>query len=93
MKILVTGATDKVGSRFVPRMLANGYDVSILVRDAAKASALAALGATVIVGDLYNTDTLPAAVAGIDAVVHLAALFRAGRALPFPAELVLFHAP
>jgi nucleoside-diphosphate-sugar epimerase len=75
-KILVTGATGKVGSRFVPRLLAKGYDVRILVRDAAKASALAELGAKVVVGDLYSTDTLPAAVAGIDAVVHLAALFR-----------------
>jgi nucleoside-diphosphate-sugar epimerase len=76
MKILVTGATGKVGCRFVSRILAKGYDVRILVRDAAKASALAELGAKVVVGDLYNTDTLPAAVAGIDAVIHLAALFR-----------------
>ncbi len=76
MKILVTGATGKVGSRFVPRLLAKGYDVSILVRDAAKASALAELGARVVIGDLYNTDTLPPAVEGIDSVIHLAALFR-----------------
>jgi len=76
MKILVTGATGKVGSRFVPRLLAKGYDVSILVRDAAKASALADLGAKVVLGDLYNEDTLPPAVEGMDAVVHLAALFR-----------------
>src|SRR6202046_1793649 len=76
MKILVTGATGKVGSRFVPRMLAKGYDVRILVRDAAKASALVELGARVVIGDLYSTDTLPPAVEGIDAVIHLAALFR-----------------
>jgi len=76
MKILVTGATGKVGSRFVPRMLAKGYEVSILVRDAVKAAALAALGAKIVVGDLFSPDTLPPAVAGIDAVIHLAALFR-----------------
>ncbi len=76
MRILVTGATGKVGSRFVPRMLAKGYDVRILVRDAAKASALAGLGARVVIGDLYSPDTLPPAVAGMDAVIHLAALFR-----------------
>lgn len=76
MKILVTGATGKVGSRFVPRLLAKGYDVSVFVRDAAKASALAQLGAKVILGDLYDPRTLPAAVAGMDAVIHLAALFR-----------------
>ena len=76
MKILITGATGKVGSRFVPRMLAKGYDVRILVRDAAKASALVELGASVVIGDLYNADTLPSAVEGIDAVIHMAALFR-----------------
>jgi len=76
MKILVTGATGKVGSRFVPRLIAKGHEVSILARDAAKASALAKFGAKVVIGDLYNTDTLPPAVEGIDTVIHLAALFR-----------------
>jgi nucleoside-diphosphate-sugar epimerase len=76
MKILVTGATGKVGSRFVPRLLAKGHEVSILARDAAKASALAELGAKVVIGDLYDPDTLPPAVVGMDAVIHLAALFR-----------------
>jgi nucleoside-diphosphate-sugar epimerase len=72
MKILVTGATGKVGSRFVPRLLAKGHEVTILVRDAAKALP----GTKVVVGDLYAPDSLPPAVAGMDAVVHLAALFR-----------------
>lgn len=76
MKILVTGATGKVGSRFVPRLLAKGYEVRILVRDAAKAAALAELGAELVTGDLFRTDTLETAVAGMDAVIHLAALFR-----------------
>lgn len=76
MKILITGATGKVGSRFAARMLAKGYNVRIFVRDGAKASALAALGAKVVLGDLSNTDTLPAAVEGVDAVIHLAAYFR-----------------
>ncbi len=76
MKILVTGATGKVGSRLVPRMLAKGYDVRILVRDAGKASLLADLGAKVVVGDLFSADTLPLAVDGMEGVVHLAALFR-----------------
>src|SRR5450432_1191087 len=76
MKILVTGATGKVGSRFVSCILAKGYDVCILVRDAAKASALAEQGAKVVIGDLDNSDALSAAVKGIDAVVHVAAYFR-----------------
>jgi len=76
MKILVTGATGKVGSRFVPRLITKGYDVSILVRDQTKAADLIGLGAKAITGDLYEPSTLPPVVAGMDAVVHLAALFR-----------------
>ena len=75
-KILVTGATGKVGSRFVSRFLAKGYNVCILVRDAARASALAERGAEVVIGDLDNSDALSAAVKGIDAVIHVAAYFR-----------------
>jgi len=76
MKILVTGATGKVGSRLVPRLLAKGYKVRILVRDATKAEDLAALGAEVATGDLFDPATLPAAVEGVEAIIHLAALFR-----------------
>lgn len=76
MKILVTGATGKVGSRLVPRLIARGYDISILVRNAGNASGLTELGAKPITGDLFDATTLPAAVQGMDAVIHLAALFR-----------------
>jgi nucleoside-diphosphate-sugar epimerase len=76
MKILVTGATGKVGSRFVSRILAKGYNVRILVRDAAKASLLAERGTEVVVGDLSNAEALSVAVKDMDAVVHIAAYFR-----------------
>jgi len=75
-KILVTGATGKVGSRFVSRILAKGYDVRILVRDDAKAAPLVTLGAKAVTGDLNSPDSLPPAVHGIDAVIHMAAYFR-----------------
>ena len=76
-KVLITGATGKVGSRFVSRILAKGYYVRILVRDASKASALVERGAKVVIGDINNADTLSQAVDGIDAVIHMAAYFRA----------------
>src|SRR5688572_19475122 len=76
MKVLVTGATGKVGSRFVPRLIAKGYDVRIMVRDASKVVELTKAGAETVTGDLQRPDTLEAAVEGVDAVIHLAAFFR-----------------
>lgn len=76
MKILVTGATGKVGSRLVPRFLAKGLDVRILVRDESKVESLKALGAEVVIGDVNIPETLPAAVKDIDTVIHIAGYFR-----------------
>jgi nucleoside-diphosphate-sugar epimerase len=74
--ILVTGATGRVGSRFVPRLLQREYTVRLLVRRAEQAEAFRKLGAEVIVGDLSQKDCLASAVAGVQTVVHLAAYFR-----------------
>lgn len=76
MNIFVTGATGKVGSRFVPRMLQRGHHVKVLVRDAAKADGLLRQGAEVIEGDLLHSDDYVDALRGMDVVVHLAAQFR-----------------
>src|SRR6185437_1512886 len=48
------------------------HDVTLLVRDASKALP----GTKVVVGDPYEPGSLDAAVEGMDAVIHLAALFR-----------------
>lgn len=74
--ILVTGATGKVGSHFVPRLLQRENNVRLLVRRAEQAEAFRALGAEVVVGDLSQPESLAAAVAGVQVVVHLAAFFR-----------------
>ncbi|MFF7068213.1 NAD(P)-dependent oxidoreductase [Streptomyces pseudovenezuelae] len=79
MLTLVTGTTGQVGRRFVPRLLAQsrpGERVRVLVRDTARGEPFAALGAEVVVGDLRDTDVLGKAVAGVDAVVNVAAAFR-----------------
>lgn len=76
MNILVTGATGRVGSRLVPRLLQNGNGVRVLVRNPESASALHAQGADIAQGDLTDTDSLERAVEGMDAIVHLAAFFR-----------------
>ena len=76
MTILVTGATGRVGSRFVPRLLQQAEPVRILARDPVRAESLGGLGAEVVIGDLRDTSTLDNALKGIDAVVHLGAAFR-----------------
>ena len=73
---LVTGATGRIGSRFVPRLLRHGMTVRVLARDPARAEALRELGAKIVQGDLADGDAVVAAVQGTDAVVHLGASFR-----------------
>jgi UDP-glucose 4-epimerase len=70
--LLLTGATGLVGSRLLPRLVEDGFKCRALVRgDVALPS-----GTTGVRGDLADPDTLRAAVEGVAAVVHLAALFR-----------------
>jgi UDP-glucose 4-epimerase len=70
--VLVTGASGLVGSRVLPRLAASGFDCRALVRRDLDLP----LGATAVRGDLGEPSSLQAAVEGVDAVVHLAALFR-----------------
>lgn len=79
-KILVTGATGKVGSRLVKYLAQRGNPVRALVRDRARAAALLPASVEVAEGDLLNPDSLAAAVRGVDAVIHCAAFFRGATA-------------
>jgi len=76
MKILVTGATGKVGSRLSQRLAQRGHRVRALVREAARAADLREAGIELVEGDLLKVDSLAAATEGVDAVVHCAAFFR-----------------
>ncbi len=76
MKILVTGATGKVGSRLARRLAQRGDHVRALVRDLARAEGLRHDRIELVRGDLLDVASLDAAVRGVDAVVHCAAFFR-----------------
>ncbi|MBL9103050.1 MAG: NAD(P)-dependent oxidoreductase [Myxococcales bacterium] len=80
MKILVTGATGKVGSRLARRLAQRGDRVRALVRDATRAADLRQAGVELVHGDLLDEASLAAAVRGVDAVVHCAAFFRGATA-------------
>jgi nucleoside-diphosphate-sugar epimerase len=70
--LLLTGASGLVGSRLLPRLAQSGFDCRALVR----ADLALPPGTTAVRGDLDNPSSLRAAVEDVDAVVHLAALFR-----------------
>jgi nucleoside-diphosphate-sugar epimerase len=70
--VLVTGATGVLGRATIPQLLASGLTVRGLSRGEANDAAIRALGAEPVRGDLFDPDSLTRAVAGADAVLHLA---------------------
>ncbi|MEZ5571108.1 MAG: SDR family NAD(P)-dependent oxidoreductase [Halioglobus sp.] len=77
MKILVTGGTGFVGSHVCRQLMATGYSVRLLVRDIDKAESIyRKIGEAMpemAVGDVTDNNSVTAALAGCDGVVHAAA--------------------
>src|SRR5687768_16169354 len=74
MTILVTGATGRIGHHVTTRLLGDGRAVRALVRPGDPRRARVELpGVELLEGDLADGDSLRRAVAGVDAVIHLAA--------------------
>ncbi len=78
VRILVTGATGYVGGRLVPRLLAAGHDVHVLVRDAGRVVGRSWSTQVVVhEGDLLDLKTL-AALPACDAAYYLVHAMGAG---------------
>lgn len=70
--ILVTGATGYVGGRLVPALLAAGYRVRCLVRDAARLEGRAwAAEVEIVVGDVLKAESCDAALRGVSTAFYL----------------------
>ena len=74
MTVLVTGATGFIGPHVAHALRAREIPVRALVRDPAKAGRLSAWGVEVVRGDVTDPESLRAACAGVDAVIHLVAI-------------------
>src|ERR1700731_331294 len=76
MKVFLTGATGFVGSH-VARVYADaGAQLRLLTRSSSNMTALEGMDAEVVVGDLCQPASLRSAIAGCEAVVHVAADYR-----------------
>jgi dihydroflavonol-4-reductase len=76
MKVFLTGATGFVGSHVARALADRGADLRLLVRASSPAKNIEALNADCVVGDLQEPDALRTAIAGCDAVFHVAADYR-----------------
>ena len=71
VRILVTGATGFIGREVARQLAADGARPRLMVRRPTRAGLLADVDAEVVHGDLTVPETLPRAVAGCDAIIHL----------------------
>jgi dihydroflavonol-4-reductase len=77
MQVLVTGASGFIGAALTDRLLARGHRVRALVRASSRVDDLRRLGVELAPGDVCRPETLPAAVAGCELVLHCAGLVKA----------------
>lgn len=76
MKAFVTGATGFVGSHVARLLAEQGADLRLLVRPTSRTDLIDDLPADRVTGDLCDAESLQRAMAGCDAVFHVAADYR-----------------
>lgn len=85
MKVLVTGASGFLGSHIAERLVNEGHDVRLLLRPTSSRRFLTAFSYDTAIGDVTDAVALPAAVEGVDSVVHTAGLVKARNEADFMA--------
>jgi nucleoside-diphosphate-sugar epimerase len=77
MKLLVTGASGFLGSHIAERLAKDGHQVRVLVRKTSSRQFLSGFPHEEALGDVTDAASLPAALAGVDGVIHAAGLVKA----------------
>ena len=72
----LTGASGYTGGRLLQALRDRGDEVAVLVRPKSLSSTLAARASTIVEGDLSDAAAVDRLVAGSDAVLHVAAVYR-----------------
>ena len=72
MKVFLAGATGAIGRRLIPMLVSHGHDVVASTRGADKVDLLRTLGATPVIADGLDRDSLVSAIIAADpeVVVH-----------------------
>ncbi len=73
MKILLTGATGLIGSAVTTALIADGHDVTAVVRSQQSSLRASDLGATGVIGDLFDAQWIASELRNHDGLVHTAA--------------------
>jgi dihydroflavonol-4-reductase len=76
VRVLVTGATGFTGGHLARALAGRGRSVRALVRDRSRAGDLERAGIELAAGDLADRASADAALAGIDIVYNIAAIYR-----------------
>lgn len=85
MKVFLTGATGFVGHHVARALAAEGAELRLLVRQSSNLANLEGIPGETHTGDLADPESLRSAVAGCDAVIHVAADYRLW--IPDPAAM------
>jgi nucleoside-diphosphate-sugar epimerase len=80
-RIFIVGATGVLGRRLVRDFRATGHEVAALARSERNVKDLELWGATPRAGDVFDVDSLAAAMGDADVVIHAATSFRGVRRL------------
>ena len=76
MKVFITGATGFVGHHVAKALASEGASLRLLVRKSSNLANIEGIDGDTVVGDLARPESFASAIAGCDAVIHVAADYR-----------------